>query len=161
MTIRAYTEQDIPAMTGLWNEIVDEGNAFPQDEKLGSITASAFFCSQSYAAVAIDEGELAGLYILHPNNVGRAGHIANASYAVKKTMRDKGIGKALVKDSLGQLSRFGFRILQFNAVVASNTRALALYERLGFERLGTIRGGFAKDDGGFEDIVSMVYYVTG
>jgi ribosomal protein S18 acetylase RimI-like enzyme len=66
---------------------------------------------------------------------------------VKKTMRDKGIGKALVKDSLGQLSRFGFRILQFNAVVASNTRALVLYERLGFERLGTIRGGFAKDDG--------------
>ena len=80
---------------------------------------------------------------------------------MKKALRHKGIGKALVEDSLGQLSRFGFRILQFNAVVASNTRALALYERLGFEKLGTIRGGFAKDDGSYEDIVSMVYYVPG
>ena len=161
MTIRAYTELDIPAMTEIWNEVIDQGNAFPQNEKLDSLNSSAFFAGQSYTAVALEEGELAGLYILHPNNVGRVGHIANASYAVKRSMRAKGIGKALVEDSLKQLSRFGFRILQFNAVVASNTRALSLYESLGFERLGTIRGGFAMDDGSFEDIVSMVYYATG
>ena len=161
MTIRAYNELDIPAMTEIWNEVVEKGNAFPQNEKLSNLNSSVFFAGQSYTAVALEEGKLAGLYILHPNNVGRVGHIANASYAVKKSMQGKGIGKALVEDSLKQLSSLGFRILQFNAVVASNTRALALYERLGFERLGTIRGGFAMDDGSFEDIVSMVYYVTG
>ena len=146
MTIRAYNELDIPAMTEIWNEVVEKGNTFPQNEKLGSLNSSVFFAGQSYTAVALEEGKLAGLYILHPNNVGRVGHIANASYAVKKSMQGKGIGKALVEDSLKQLSSLGFRILQFNAVVATNTRALALYERLGFERLGTIRGGFAMDD---------------
>ncbi|NBK25671.1 MAG: GNAT family N-acetyltransferase [Spirochaetia bacterium] len=161
MTIRAYIELDVPAMAEIWNEVVEEGNAFPQNEKLDNLNSSAFFAGQSYTAVAVEEGELAGLYILHPNNVGRVGHIANASYAVKRKLRAKGIGKALVEDSLKQLSRFGFRILQFNAVVASNTRALALYERLGFERLGTIKGGFAMNDGSFVDIVSMVYYATG
>lgn len=160
MTIRAYTQADIQSMIEIWNEVVQEGNAFPQKEKLDSTSASGFFGGQSYTAVAQEKGELVGLYILHPNNVGRVGHVANASYAVKAKYQGRGIGKALVEDSLKQLSRFGFRILQFNAVVASNTRALVLYEKLGFERLGTIRGGFAKDDGSYEDIVSMVYYVA-
>ncbi len=145
-------------MVEIWNAVVQEGNAFPQKENLDEFTACAFFAGQSYTAVAMEEDEIAGLYILHPNNVGRVGHIANASYAVGKPLQCKGIGRALVEDSLKQLKQFGFRILQFNAVVASNARALALYEKLGFERLGTIRGGFAKDDGSYEDIVSMVYY---
>ena len=83
-----------------------------------------------------------GLYILHPNNVGRCGHICNASYAVKSQLRGHHIGEALVKHCMEQGKKLGFRILQFNAVVKSNASALHLYEKLGFTQLGVIPGGF-------------------
>ncbi len=146
-------------MCSIWNEVVAQGHSFPQRTIMDEAEAASFFAKQSYCAVAEEEGTLLGLYILHPNNVGRVGHIANASYAVREAFRGKGVGKALVQDSLSVLPQFGFRMLQFNAVVASNTTALRLYAKLGFERLGTIRGGFALDDGTYEDIVLLIYYV--
>ena len=67
-------------------------------------------------------------------------------------MRNMHIGEALVKDSLQTGKKLGFRILQFNAVVATNAPARHLYERLGFVQLGTISGGFLMPDGHYEDI---------
>lgn len=93
-----------------------------------------------------------GLYILHPNNVGRCGHICNASYGVSADSRGLHIGERLVKDCMKRAKEQGFRLLQFNAVVASNIHARHLYERLGFEQLGIIRGGFRMPDGSYEDI---------
>ena len=95
------------------------------------------------------DGTILGLYILHPNNVGRCGHIANASYAVAAAARGRGIGGALARDCLARARELGFRILQFNAVVEGNASARHLYEKLGFEQLGVIRGGFRMKDGTF------------
>ncbi len=144
----------------IWNEVVREGNAFPQTDLLEQKAAAQFFASQTFCAVAVDHKTVLGLYILHPNNVGRVGHIANASYAVSQASRGRGVGRLLVEHSLTQLKPHSFRILQFNAVVASNIAAITLYENLGFQKLGTIKGGFAKDDGSYEDIIPMVYYVN-
>ena len=100
-----------------------------------------------------ENDEIVGLYILHPNNIGRCGHICNASYAVKSTVRGQGVGKAIVTDCLGKANEIGFRVIQFNAVVKSNTTALKLYQKLGFTQLGTIPGGFLNKDGVYEDII--------
>ena len=151
--IRKYEPADIPDMVQIWNEIVEEGIAFPQEELLDETSGKAFFDSQTYCAVAEDmDGKLYGLYILHPNNVGRCGHICNASYAVRSDVRGMHIGQKLVKDCLTQAKEKGFRILQFNAVVAANAPARHLYERLGFQQLGVIPGGFRLRDGHYEDI---------
>ena len=114
-----------------------------------------FFKAQDFTGIAFDSdsGEIVGLYILHPNNVGRCGHLANASYAVERSARGRGVGEALVRDSLRQAKAFGFTVMQFNAVVATNTRALRLYEKVGFTRLGVIPKGFRLPDGTFADIV--------
>lgn len=154
MMVRAYREEDIPAMIAIWNQVVEEGIAFPQEELLNEHTGAAFFDSQSYCGVAEKEedGTVLGLYILHPNNVGRCGHICNASYAVDLTSRGLHIGEKLVLDCIGQARRLGFRVLQFNAVVASNIHARHLYERIGFTQLGVIPGGFRMKDGRYEDI---------
>lgn len=113
-----------------------------------------FFAGQTCCGVAQDteSGRILGLYILHPNNVGRCGHICNASYGVSADSRGLHIGEKLVKDCMERAKEQGFRLLQFNAVVASNVHARHLYERLGFEQLGTIRGGFRMPDGSYEDI---------
>lgn len=152
--IREYTQDDVKDMIEIWNEVVENGVAFPQEELLTMETEKEFFGSQTYSAVAIDKetGKIYGLYILHPNNVGRCGHICNASYAVSSKLRGLHIGEKLVKDCLVQGKRCGYRVLQFNAVVASNIHARHLYERLGFEQLGIIPSGFRMKDGHYEDI---------
>ena len=153
MLIRPYTPADLPAMIDIWNEVVEEGIAFPQEEPLDGSSGAAFFAAQSHNGVAVDEsGRVVGLYILHPNNVGRCGHICNASYAVSSACRGRHIGEALVKDCLIQAKALGFSIMQFNAVVESNLRARRLYERLGFVSLGVIPGGFRMKDGRYENI---------
>lgn len=157
VTVRKYRQQDLKEMTKIWNNVVECGNAFPQIEPMSETEAEGFFAAQSYAGVAERYGEIVGLYILHPNNVGRCGHIANASYAVKDGCRGLHIGEQLVRDCLLQGRELGFRILQFNAVVASNTVAIRLYKKLGFDVIGTVKDGFLMKDGSYEDIV--LFYI--
>ena len=156
MIIRSYKEQDVPAMVRIWNEVVEDGVAFPQLDGLDEESGSAFFAAQTYCGVAEEEGNVVGLYILHPNNIGRCGHIANASYAVDSRCRGRHLGEKLVSDCLLQGKAHGFKLLQFNAVVENNIHARHLYERLGFIQLGTIPGGFLMKDGSYQNI--CLYY---
>lgn len=157
--IRKYEERDLSAMNAIWNEVVSEGIAFPQEECLTEAAGKLFFAEQSYCGVAeeTETGEILGLYILHPNNVGRCNHICNASYAVASARRGMHIGERLVMDCIVQARAAGFRLLQFNAVVASNIHARHLYERIGFHQLGVIPKGFRMKDGRYEDICP--YYI--
>lgn len=156
MEVRKYCENDVPAMVRIWNEVVEEGIAFPQEDFLDGESGRAFFAAQSCCGVAVADGRVVGLSILHPNNIGRCGHIANASYAVDSVCRGEHIGEKLVSDCLVQAAKLHFRLLQFNAVVENNIHARHLYERLGFTLLGTIPGGFRMKDGTYQNI--CLYY---
>ena len=158
--IKAYQSKDAASAAQIWNEIVTDGNAFPQDTEMTANVANFFFQEQTYTGIAENANthEILGLYILHPNNVGRCGHICNASYAVRKNIRGLHIGEKLVLDCLQKAKENQFRILQFNAVVATNIHARHLYERLRFQPLGTIPGGFRMKDGHYESICP--YYHT-
>lgn len=152
--VRSYRADDVSDMVRIWNEVVVDGIAFPQEDLLDEGTGAAFFAEQTDCGVAenLDTGEIHGLYILHPNNVGRCGHICNASYAVASQMRGLHIGEKLVLHSLECAKQHGFGIMQYNAVVSSNVHARNLYERCGFSPLGVIPGGFRMKDGHYEDI---------
>lgn len=152
--IRLAEDTLIPAIE-IWNSVVKDGVAFPQTQELNEEAGRIFFDEQTYTGVAVDTDadEVVGLYILHPNNIGRCAHICNASYAVKKDRRGQHIGEALVKDCIIKGKEHGFGILQFNAVVRSNKAALALYKKLGFTQLGVIPKGFRLDDNKYEDII--------
>lgn len=152
--VRPCREADIESMVTIWNEVVEEGIAFPQEDFLTIDTGREFFAAQSHCAVAVRESDdaIVGMYILHPNNIGRCGHIANTSYAVRSSVRGLHIGEKLVGDSIAMAAKLGFRVLQFNAVVATNIHARHLYERMGLKQLGTIPGGFRMKDGHYEDI---------
>lgn len=79
--------------------------------------------------------------------------------AVRKDMRGEHIGEKLVQHCLEMAHEKGFRILQFNAVVANNIHAIHLYERLGFIRIGMVKGGFRMPDGSYEDIILFYHEV--
>lgn len=153
--IKTYDKNDVAEAVYIWNEVVQDGIAFPQIDFLTDSSGDEFFSEQSFTGVAYDTDskEIVGLYILHPNNVGRCGHICNASYAVKKGMRGHHIGEKLVTHCMSKAKELGFKILQFNAVVKSNEQALRLYEKLGFIKLGIIPHGFLMKDGTYEDII--------
>ena len=160
IVIRKYSENDLGTMANIWNHVVKEGKYFPQIDVLSLKEATAFFAEQTFTGVAEEDGVIVGLYILHPNNIGRCGHIANASYAVKADQRGKRIGEKLVVHSLEMAIESGFRIMQFNAVVADNKGAISLYKKLGFKELGTIPGGFKMDDGTFVDIIPFYFELS-
>ena len=157
MIIQELKKDNLKGAIEIWNQVVEDGVAFPQLELLNEETGETFFGEQSFTGVAVEGETVLGLYILHPNNVGRCGHICNASYAVDRNARGQGIGKKLVTHCLNKAAELGFRIMQFNAVVASNTRALALYKKLGFVQLGVIPGGFRMKDEAYEDIIPHYY----
>lgn len=158
LTVRQFKKEDVKEMTGIWNQVVDEANAFPQEKQFSFEEAEAFFRGQSHTAVAEADGKIVGFYILHPNNVGRCGHLSNASYAVSRCARGQHIGEQLVRNCMEKAKELGFKVLQFNAVVATNKGAIRLYDRLGFQRLGTVPGGYRLADGSYEDII--LFYIT-
>lgn len=156
--VRQYSTKDLEEMLQIWNSVVEDGNAFPQDTVLSKSEGERFFLQQSYCGVALDGTQkVQGLYILHPNNVGRCSHIANASFAVAKASRGQNIGRLLVKDCIKHAHDLHYKILQFNAVVCTNVAARSLYESLGFKPLGIIPNGFRLYDNSYVDICP--YYI--
>ena len=135
--IRKFEPDDTDTAIKIWNEVVDDGVAFPQLDELDHESGLAFFEEQTYTGIAVDSD----------------GHICNASYAVSSAHRGKQIGEFLVTDCIKRAPEFNFKILQFNAVVASNKAALHLYKKLGFIQLGVIPKGFLLKDGTYEDII--------
>lgn len=151
IVMRNIEKAYLPQATEIWNDVVAAGDSFPGDIILSEDEAWEMFCAQTETVCAMKGGEVVGVYILHPNNIGRCAHIANASYAVKAGARGQGIGRLLVEDCLMRAKKNGFLGLQFNAVVASNTAAITLYLKLGFKVLGTVTGGYRDKDGHYRD----------
>lgn len=122
-----------------FGEIVAAGEGYPQAP--GPLAVEDFdeywLAGKSLVAVARSEGAVVGSYYLKPNFPGRAAHIANGGYFVVRELRGRGVGTALVEDSLVQARALGFDALQFNLVFVSNP-ARRLYERLGFEAVGRV-----------------------
>jgi ribosomal protein S18 acetylase RimI-like enzyme len=149
--MRQLNQEDLKQATEIWNFIVDEANSFPGDQVLCEAEAAVMFAQQTETVCALSENEVVGLYILHPNNIGRCGHIANASFGVKQAYRGRGIGRLLVEDCLKRSLENGFKGLQFNAVVSTNYPAITLYLKLGFKIIGTIKDGYRLKDNSYVD----------
>ena len=132
-----------PQCLGIFNRIIAEGETYPWDDPLTREDLDALYPPHEPVWCAVDqEGTVLGFVHIHPNGFGRTEHIGNCGYAVDAVARGKGIGRALVTKSLEVAREMGFAGLQFNAVVATNTAAIKLYESFGFSIIGTIPGGF-------------------
>lgn len=104
ITVRKYGENDINGMISVWNEVVRDGVAFPQTEELDFESGKKFFAEQTCCPVATDEnGEVLGMYILHPNNVGRCGHICNQAMRFPHRQGEKVSAESLCRIALSVL----------------------------------------------------------
>lgn len=158
--VKAFEKNDAKEVVAIWNKVVCDGVAFPQETPFDDEEGEGFFLGQTYTGVAKNAltGEVVGVYVLHPNFVGRCSHIAFSAFAVKETARGMGVGEALVTDCKKTAKSLGFRAVQLNVVVASNTAALGLYKKCGLTPLGRIKNGFRLPNGEYEDIIP--HYVS-
>ena len=142
MRIRPATDDDWPAIHAFFTEIVADGETYAYPLGLSADEAKALWLGQHRVVVAEEDGVVLGSATMGPNRPGRGSHVATASFMVSPAARGRGVGRALGEHMLAWAKDGGYRAVQFNAVVESNTAAVALWRSLGFAVVGTVPEAF-------------------
>ena len=152
MLIRDATAEDWPAIWSFLREIVAAGETFPYDPDMDEADAREMWLLDAPARTVVavaDDGTVLGSAKMNRNYAGAGAHVASASFMVDPAHWGRGTGRALGGHALDWARSEGYRAMQFNAVAESNTRAVALYQSLGFEVLATIPEGFRHPSEGY------------
>jgi L-amino acid N-acyltransferase YncA len=146
------TAADWPAIWRFMRVIVAAGETFSWDRDIAESDARAIWMGspprRTFVAVGGD-GTVVGSAVMGPNHGGPASHVATASFMVDPASSGRGAGRALGERVIAQAREDGYRAIQFNAVVESNTRAVALWRSLGFEVLTTVPEAFDHPTDGY------------
>jgi ribosomal protein S18 acetylase RimI-like enzyme len=178
--IRSATGADRDAIWNIFHEIVAAGDTYAFDPKMSRKDALAYWFradTHSYVAeidrqsvreaVALpgtavpsttagtQDRAIVGTYILRPNQFGGGSHVANAAFMVASHARGGGVGHTMAEHCLSEARRLGFRAMQFNFVISTNTSAIHLWEQLGFRIVGTLPGAFRHPEKGYVDVYVM------
>jgi GNAT superfamily N-acetyltransferase len=144
LEIRAATERDWPAIWPFFAAIAAAGETYAYPELHDPEDARPLWLEEPPGAtfVAVEEGAVVGSAKAGPNRPGRGAHVATASFMVDPAHQGKGVGRALAEHVVAWARSEGFRSMQFNAVVETNTGAVALWQALGFRILATVPEAF-------------------
>jgi L-amino acid N-acyltransferase YncA len=146
--IRPYADADWPAVFAIVSEVLAAGETYASPA-LDDEAARDFWLTSQHVVVAEVDGVVLGSAKMGPNRPGQGSHIGTASFMVAGAARGQGVGRALGGHVVGWHREQGFRGIQFNAVVETNTAAVRLWHELGFETVGTVPGAFRRPDGSF------------
>ena len=144
MTIRTATEQDWPAIWPFWREIVEAGETYAYPVGATSEQARGWWMEEPPGETVVleEEGRVVASAKMGPNRPGRGAHVGTASFMVAPDARGRGAGRRLGEHVVQWHRDHGFRAITFNAVVATNVAAVALWTSLGFEVIGTVPEAF-------------------
>jgi GNAT superfamily N-acetyltransferase len=145
VSVRAAGDTDWPSIWPFFREIVSAGETIAYDPEMSEMQAREMWRAgpTSRTTVAVGAGgQILGSAHMHTNKPGPGAHVPSATFLVAPAHRGRGVGRALVADALAWARASGYRAIQFNAVVETNAPALALYESMGLEVIGTVPGGF-------------------
>ncbi|MBT2382291.1 GNAT family N-acetyltransferase [Streptomyces sp. ISL-11] len=158
MRIRDAHAADWPAIWPLVREVAAAGRTYTFPRDIGEDHAREMWMltAPSRTVVAVDDdGTFLGTAKMNPNHMGPASHIASASFMVRPEHSGRGVGRALGEETLAWARAEGYRAMQFNAVVETNTRAVALWKSLGFTVIGTLPEGYRLPDGSYTGLHIM------
>ncbi|MYS24763.1 Ribosomal protein S18 acetylase RimI [Streptomyces sp. DvalAA-14] len=144
MLIRDVTPDDWPLIWPFLHRICAEGETFSYPTDMAEEQGRAYWLldAPGRTVVAVEGGAVLGTAKMNPNQMGNAAHVSSASFMVDPAHSGQGVGRALCAEALRWAGEQGYRGMQFNAVVASNTPAVRLYTSLGFRVIGTVPEGF-------------------
>ncbi len=150
--IRDATAGDWPDIWRIVRPVIAAGETFCWDRETPEEAARRSWLHErpGRTFVALDDGgTVVGTAESHPNHAGPGAHVANAGFMVDPARRGAGVGRALCAHVLEQARADGFLAMQFNAVVETNTVAVALWRSFGFEVLATVPGAFCHPSAGY------------
>jgi L-amino acid N-acyltransferase YncA len=154
--IRPATNEDRDAIWQIFHEVIATGDTYAFDPKMPREEALGYwFRSDTHPHVAESDGRVVGTYILKANQAGGGSHVANAAFMVAPTVRGLGVGRKMGEHCLNEARRLGFRAMQFNFVVSTNSSAIHVWEQLGFKIVGTLPGAFRHPEKGYVDVYVM------
>lgn len=144
MIIRQVTADDWPALWAILQPVLREGATYPTPVDISEAQAKRYWLDVPAATyLAVDrDGNALGTYYLKPNQIGLGSHVCNAGYIVSQHARGKGVASTMCQHSQDEARSLGYRAMQYNLVVSTNTKAVALWQRMGFERVATLEGAF-------------------
>ena len=149
-------ESDRDGIWEIFRVVVASGDTYSFDPDISRDDALAYWLhAANRCYVAEHDGKLLGTYVLRANQPGLGAHVANAAFMVAPGARGLGIGRAMGDHCLEEARRKGFRAMQFNFVVSTNDSAIRLWQRLGFEIVGTLPGAFRHSRMGYVDAYVM------
>jgi ribosomal protein S18 acetylase RimI-like enzyme len=156
LAVRSATAADADAIWAILEPIIRAGETYALPRDMARADALAYWLGADRETfVAEEEGAILGTYYLRANQAGGGAHIANAGYASAQAASGRGVATTMAEHSFGHARRRGFRAMQFNFVISSNTRAVALWQRLGFAIVGRLPEAFAHPSLGFVDALVM------
>jgi len=149
--IRVATARDWPDLWPIFRDIVAAGETYAYPEDLTSEQAATLWLEQPPGSTVVHEedGTVVGTAKMGPNRPGRGAHVGTASFLVAAEARGLGVGRALAEHVVAWHREQGYRGIQFNAVVETNTAAVGLWESLGFSIVGTVPGAFRSASHGY------------
>jgi len=156
LSIRPAAERDKDAIWAILEPMIRRGETYPLPRDMTMLQAMEFwFAPENETFVWEAEGSVLGTYFLRANQRGGGSHVANCGYVTATAAEGQGIARAMCLHSLERAKERGFLAMQFNFVVSSNTRAVELWKRLGFEIVGRLPGAFRHPDLGLVDAYVM------
>jgi len=156
LEIRKATPADQNQIWNIIKEVISKGDTYTFDPNSSKETMLEYWCGQDkHTYVATNNEEFVGTFVLKDNQPGLGSHIANAAYMVSEKAFGKGVGKTMAEFSLEEARRLGYKAMQFNFVVKSNTRAVQLWQRLGFDIIGEIPDAFNHKENGLTNAYVM------
>lgn len=156
LEFRVAEAEDWPGIWEVFRRVVATGDTYPYPPDIAEEEARPIWMAPSHTvSVAQDGGAILGTAYFKPNTVGLGDHIANAGWMIHPDRQGHGIGRQYAGYVLDEARAAGFRAMQFNAVVASNTGAVSLWESLGFEIVGTVPNGFRHTELGLTPVYIM------
>lgn len=162
MLMRDAMPDDWAAIWAFLSQIVAAGETYCYDRGLTEDQARRLWLleppGRTVVAVGADQAVL-GTAKVHPNQGGPGGHVATASFMVDPRHGGRGVGRALGEHVLASARAQSYRAMQFNAVVETNTRAVALWRSLGFEILATVPQAFHHPVHGYVGLHIMHRYL--
>ncbi|MEC3860760.1 GNAT family N-acetyltransferase [Mesobacterium sp. TK19101] len=156
LTIREATRDDEDLVWSILKPSVEAGDTFCADPKGGKPGGLAYFWPETARCfIAEVDGQALGCSYLKPNQTGNGAHVCNAGYCTLPGARGKGVARALLAHSLDTARAAGYRAMQYNFVVSTNTRAIDTWERAGFQIVGRLPGAFRHPTEGYVDALVM------
>jgi ribosomal protein S18 acetylase RimI-like enzyme len=156
ITIRAAAPADDDAIWRILEPVFSAGETYPIPRDIGRADALAYWRTPGHGVfVAEDGGKIVGTYYLRANQKGGGAHVCNCGYIVAPGQTGRGVARAMCEYSLKLARECGFTAMQFNFVVASNERAVRLWQSCGFAIVGTLPGVFKHPTRGFVDAYVM------